>query len=259
MAVLVNDQVLPTTFTTQGNNAETRGNRYGEPFTELVTEDIYAEEGSLFATRSATLGTGIAQTANTTEDTTKPFITFYNPTATVGALGKSVRLLRIKMRPTAVSSGQTIQNFSMVTGTGNFYSSAGTDYSAAVTGINATVGIANIGKSGSNVASVLTAGNLRVGVPVTVLGTNTHLQSRWSPRTTTIPVVGDEYIMYFGNRGSYAGEISTVIPVGTTIDQFVRYLEPVIIDPGNSFMIIPWAAGIGGAMSWEFEMVWGER
>lgn len=231
-----------------------RVDRYGESFSQDLNVDRYAEEGGLFVSRNATLGTGIAQTANTTEDTTKPFIVGFN-NAAVG--GKSVRLLRLLMRPTAVSSSQTIQNISVVTAAGNNYSSAGTDYNIAVSGLNTTVGYVNTGRAGVANASILSV--LRVGVPVTVLGTSPKLQAKFSPRTTTIPVIGDEYIMYFGQRGTGGGEISLVQPVSTTINRYVKYCDPVIVDAQYSFMIIPWAASIAGAMSWEYELIWGER
>lgn len=255
MAVNAYDQTLPQQVAGQSGIAQDRGDRYGERFSQDLLVDRYAEEGSLFVSRSATLGTGIAQTANTTEDTTKPFIVGFNNAA---ANGKSLRLIRLLLRPTAVSSSQTIQNISIVTAGGNVYASAGTDYNLKVSGLNATVGYANIGRAGSDQASILSV--LRVGVPVTVLGTGApKLQTRFSPRTTTIPVLGDEYIMYFGQRGTGGGEISLVQPVSTTINRYVKYCDPVIVDPQYSFMIIPWAAGIAGAMSFEYELVWSER
>lgn len=253
------DNSLPSPVQGAGTPTIT-SNRYGDQLVDQLATDVGAERGALFVSRNATLGTGIAQTANTTEDTTKPFIVgFNNASATIGSGstgGRSIRLVRLFMRPTAVSSSQTIQNISIVTAAGNNYSSAGTDYNIKVSGLNATVGYANIGRADSDAASIMSA--FRVGVPVTVLGTAPKLQAKFSPRTTTIPVVGDEYIMYFGQRGTGGGEISLVQPVSTTINRYVKYCDPVIIPPQYSFMVIPWAASIAGAMSWEFELVWME-
>lgn len=254
MAVLIQDTSLPQAHAT---SAEARGDRYGDQFVRELDMDRIAEQGSLFRSGNATLGTGIAQTANTTEDTTKPFIFGLNgDTAIPTGTGKSVRLVRLVMRPTAVSSGQTIQNISVVVSVGGSRSSAGTDYKINVSGLNATVGYSNVGRVGANNNSILSA--LWVGAPVTVLGTNPRLAARFSPRTTTIPVVGDEYVMYFGTKTGSGGETSVINPVGTTINRYVKFCDPVIVDVGGSFMVIPWAAGIGGAMSWEYELVWAE-
>lgn len=250
--VRASDTALPGQVQ-QSGTPEQRGDRYGETFVQDLNTDRYAEEGGLFVARSATLGTGIAQTANTTEDTTKPFIVGGVPST----VQKSVRLVRLLLRPTAVSSGQTIQNISVITTSGAGYASAGTDYNILVTGVNATVGYTNIGRSGANNASVLAS--LRVGVPVAALVSPSHLQTRWSPRTTTIPVVGDEYVTYFGNRAAGGPEVGHVQPVSTTINRYVKVADPVIVEPGTAFMVVLWAAGIGGAMSWEFELVWAER
>ncbi len=229
-----------------------RGNGYGEKYVNPLSMHRLAHEGSLYHIANTTNGTGIAQTANTTSDTTKPFITgTVSPNAT-----KSVHLLRLLMKPTAVSSGETIVNIDVVTCRGQAWASAGTDFGTPATGI-ATAGYHTF-RTGKGVASSHSV--LRVGVPVTVLGSDPRNVSRFIPRATTIPVIQDQYIMNFAALGDgFRARPSLVIPVGTTIDRIEEDFAPVIIDPGDSYMIIPWAAGILGAMSWEFELVWAER
>lgn len=237
----------------QTGTPELRGNGYGDQYVNQLTLDRAALQGSLFRSMNATIGTGIAQTANTTQDTTKPFIVGVNPAAAT----KRVRLVSLIMKPTAVSSGQTTQRIDVVTCAGIAYASAGTDYLNLVSGLNATVGYSNVGRAAQNNASILSV--LRVGVPVTVLGSEARLQAHFSPRVTTIPVIQDEYVMTFGDLGGANVPPTTLIPVGTTIDRIVKACGPVIVDPGYSFMIIPWAASVAGAMSWEFELTWYEE
>lgn len=213
--------------------------------------DRMAEDGSLFHMANATPGTGIAQTANTTSDTTKPFIVMVNPVTST----KRVYLHRLILRPTAVSSGQTTQNIDVFTCDGIAYASAGTDYLAAASGI-ATAGYRQL-RSGHANASVLSV--IRVGVPVTVLGTTPRLLAHYLPRQTTIPVIGDTYTMHFGSLYGTIGPGNTPEPVSTTVNQYARQFPPIIVDPGTSCLIIPWAASIGGAMSWEFDFDWSEN
>ena len=228
-----------------------RANRYGEQFVQQYTLERLALEGSLFRVRNATIATGIAQTANTTQDTAKPFICGRNPTISK----RSVYLHRLYLRPTAVSSSQTTQRIDVITDTGGLRASAGTDYNIKVTGLNASVGYNNL-KGDVSRASVLD--QLYVGVPVWTPGTNQQLAAHFSPRTTTIPVIGDEFIINFGSLFA-GGPVPTLTPVGTTIDTFVKNEPPVIVPPGCGFEVVLWAASIAGAMSWEFDLIWSER
>lgn len=229
-----------------------RANRYAEQYIQQLSLDRLADEGSLFRVRNATLGTGIAQTQNTTQDTAKPFLVFSVPSTAK----KSMRLLRLWLRPTAVASGQTIQNIDIITDVGGLRASAGTDYNLKVTGLNATVGYNSLGNAGLSPSSILSG--LWVGVPVYTPGSGQQLAGRFQPRTTTIPVVGDEYIINFGSLFS-GGPVPVVTPVGTTIDTFVKNEPAIVVPPGCSLEVIPWAAGIGSAMSWEFDAIWSER
>jgi hypothetical protein len=250
--MIVSDLSLPQARAQTGT-PELRGSPYGDQYVNQLTLDRMALQGSLFRAMNATIGTGIAQTANTTQDTTKPFITGANPAAST----KRVRLVSLIMKPTAVSSSQTTQRIDVVTCAGVAYASAGTDYLTLASGLNGVTGYSNVGRAAQNNASVLSV--LRVGVPVTVLGSEARLQAHFSPRVTTIPVVQDEYVMTFGDLGAASVPGTGIVPVGTTVDRIVKACGPVIVDPGYSFLIIPWAASIAGAMSWEFELTWTEE
>lgn len=250
MAVVA-DTGLPTAAN-QNADKDERRTRYGESITFPLGLDLAGEDGELFMTTNATIGTGVAQTANTTQDTTKPFIMAVVPaTAT-----KSVRLHRLMMRPTAVSSGQTVQNIDVITSTAGSRTSAGTQYGQAASGI-ATAGYRNYRQSLAP-ASVMDA-NLWIGAPVTVLGTTPRLIAHFQPRVGTIPVINDEYTLLFGSFFGHNNQTDRVIVAGTTVDYFARQFGPCIIDPGCCVMVIPWAGSIGGAMSWEFELIWSER
>lgn len=234
-----------------GGSPENRANRYGESIVREVHYDQLAHEGSLFQMTNATFGTGVAQTQNTTSDTTKPFIFGIVPSTAK----KSVFLHRLTMRPTAVSSGQTEQQIHIITSTAPTRSSAGTDYNVIGSGI-AAAGYRNL-RQGVNNASVMSG--LWVGAPVAVLGTLPRLVASFTPRVATIPVVNDVYVMEFGGAlgGGHQGDHAIV--ASTTVNYYYKRCAPVICDPGTGFMVVPYAASIGGAMSWEFELLWSER
>lgn len=245
-------ETLPSEPPVTQNPAAARSNRYAEQYLQQFSLDRLAEEGSLFRVRNATLGTGIAQTANTTQDTAKPFLVFTMPSSAK----RSFRLHRLWMRPTAVSSGQTIQNIDVVVDIGGVRASAGTDYNLKVSGLNATVGYNPIGNAVLSSSSQLSG--LWVGVPAYTLGATPSLAARFQPRTTTIPVVGDEYIINFGSLFS-GGPVPVVTPVSTTINTYIKNEPAIVVPPGGSAIVIPWAASIAGAMSWEFDVIWSER
>lgn len=228
-----------------------RSNRDMEQFIQQYTLDRLQDQGALFRVRNATLATGVAQTQNTTQDTAKPFICGSNPITSK----KTVRLHRLFMRPTAVASGQVIQNIDVIVDTGGVRASAGTDYKILSTGLNGVTGYNNLRGGDANATCM---SGLWVGVPVWTPGTNQQLAARFQPRTTTIPVVSDEYTIHFGQLFGSAGINSVVIPVSTTINQYLKNEPVVVVPPGCSFEIIPWAAGIGSAMSWEFDLIWSE-
>lgn len=253
MTELQNIETLPSEPLVQslGYPLKYRGNRYGELYHNQYSLDRLTLEGSLFRVRNASQYTGIAQTANTTQDTTKPFLFFMVPITAK----RSMQLHRLWMRPTAVSSGQTVQNIDVISSVGGSYTSGGTDYDINVSGLNATVGYSNF-RPDINPTSILSV--LRVGAPTVVLGTTPSLVGSFRPRTTTIPVVGDEYIINFGNL--FSGERGqSVQPVSTTINTYTKQEPACIVLPGCQLMVIPWAASIGGAMSWEFDAIWSER
>lgn len=249
--MIANDSGLPVTVINQGGNPETRGSRYGDAYNvNAYSPDALAEDGELFLMTNATVGTGIAQTANTTADTTKPFIFMSNPVTSK----KFMRIHRLRLKPTAVSSGQTVQNISVVSSVAGSHTSAGTDYNLIGSGI-AAPGYRNM-RSGLNQSSV--ADGIWVGVPVTVLGTLPRLITNFQPRVATIPVANDIYEINFGGA-NWQGQGDHAIVASTTVDYFSTFAPPCIIDPGTCLMIIPWAGSIGGAMSWELELLWSER
>lgn len=240
-------ELLPGKIADNGYQNQ-RVDGYGDTFVQQWTPRRAAQEGSYFVVQNATAGTGVAQTANTTQDATHPFIGISVP----GTQGKSFYLDYIMMKPTAVSSGQTTQNLDIIVCAGTATLAAGTDYSAKATGI----GTAGYRSPNTNVVGSSMLANLRVGAPTAVLGTDARQLVHAIPRDSVIPVAGDQYILVFGREGGFtaSGDIA-----GTTAKQIVIPCPPVIVAPGYAMLFIPWAASVAGAMSWEFEMGWWER
>jgi len=224
----------------EGAEITPRYGRYGEQYTYPVGKGgVYqaADEGCYFIAHNPTSGTGLATTAAPTARTaTKPFIMLMNQDS-VG--GKRVYLDYIKFIVTAAgTAGASLHiDFGIDNGVGRYTSGA------AMTAVPTNVNM------DSNIASVCNA----LGGPITATAETAAYRGlgTWVPKIS-IPVVGDHYIMTFGNINSIGLGVATI---ASNICGF----HPVVIGPQQTFLVYPWLPSQSAASSYEVEMGWYER
>lgn len=249
-----NADSLPSKVANNGY-PEVRGTGYGEVFHANAFElDNLARDGELFQFQNAAQGTGVTVTANTTQAAAglTPAINFtLAATAT-----KSVTVHRLRIRMVGIGSGHTALNLQVIIAQiAGAYSVAGTDYLVRGSAPG-TAGYHNV-RSDLVVASQMAT--LRAGIPTVALGTLPSLVAHWQPRTATIPVAGDEYMMNFGGTAFANQQSDHAIVASTTANYYYHQASPCIVAPGGSFSFGMWGASMAGTSSIEWEMLWSER
>ena len=213
---------------------------------ELVTQSIskgrvgLADEGSYFICTNPTPGTGIASiTAANGYDAAEALCIIKNGNASSGA---RIYLDYIKLSPTvAGTNGTNVTYATHLDPVGTRYTSGGTLYTPL----------------SPNMASDATSGAVvHFGAVVTTAaGTNVRKIGSGNLRTS-IMVVGDEYVLDFGADGN-AGASSLF--EGTLICKQVVRHAPIILGPGDEFILAVNAASQSVAASFEFEIAFWER
>jgi hypothetical protein len=98
------------------------------------------------------------------------------------------------------------------------------------------------------------------GAPPTVpsAGTNARVIVGNLPLRAQIPVVGDEYIITFGNVDP-SGQLVTAAPAGAS--RVVSYHPPVVVGPGQWFLLYLWSpSNITAGLAFSgLDMGWSER
>lgn len=218
----------------------TRTGAYNEAYVTPITnkEFFSADEGSYFTAITPTSGTGIiGHAAPTTFDETKPYLCLYN-----SSLTKNLYPQFISFNETVASVGGTVVRFVPAIDNGNRYSSAGT----ALTVTN------NNGLS-TNATAITTA---YVGAVVATAATVARRQyGDIVFRGTTIDIIGDHYTIVFGAPSSNGGASSKV---ATLIDSS-RVAPPIVVGPGQSFLLHQWAASQSTGPTFQVVMGWIER
>ena len=201
---------------------------------------LAALEGSHFVARNPTPGTGIiGHAAPTTLDDTKPLLHIKN-TAAVNS-GVVIILDYIRLRLTTAGTASTNVRFDMKVDTVARYTSGG---SALVpTGVNLN----------SNAASVAQVYYGAVIAPAA--GANIRVLDGVEARPV-IGVVGDMYTLNFGGPTHHA---TALITSGTAICHATYNFHPVIIGPGQTFLLHQWSASQSGAITFEPTVSWIER
>lgn len=256
MPLTARDLLLPANESfQQASESLERGTRYGEAYRlDAMSLDAMALDGSLFAVRNATRGTGVTVTANVTEAAASlaPWLLFEtSPTAK-----KYATIHRVWIKFIGIGTTHALLNMSAITSVGAVVTTAGTDYLNLRSTLT-TAGYYNL-RSDINRASEVMA-KIRAGVPVITLGSNPRVVFQDLMRSATIPVAGDEITINFGgaNFKGMMGDHAEV--ASTTVNRYFREAAPVVLGPGTSLSIAGWAASMAGTTSIEFEVVWSER
>ena len=218
-------------------NRPFRLNRHSELIAEVFGPDRAAAEGSRFVSINPTLGTAIATTTSITGfDATKPVMLVQNRN---GVGGANIILDYLRLILAQVPTSATAWNWAMVVDTINRYTSGG----SAITPTNV-----NTGGAGSG------AGIYFGAVVAPAAGAAVKTVHRSQGRSV-IPVTLDEWVFKFGaapdsGAGSLGGAVALRMPIPC---------GPVVLRPGDSWLLYGWGASNAAAPSWEFELGHTER
>lgn len=203
---------------------------------------LVASEGSHFIVRNATPGTGIAgHAAATTLDDTKPLLLLKNNSSARDNI--HIYLDYIRFRLTSAGTAGTNVRFDMKVDYTNRYSSAGT--ALVPTNVNS-----------NSVAQSVALGNAYFGAVVAAAaGTNVRLLDGIEMRPV-IGVVGDSYTINFGGPSHPP---SALITTGTAVAHATANFHPVVIGPGQTFLLHQWSASQSGAYAFEVTCSYFER
>lgn len=216
------------------------GNPYYQTVESLAgsRELASGREGVTYLAINPTPGTGLAgHAAPTTFDETKAIFQIYN-----GSTNSYVYPHYLRLTITAASVGNTIQRFTQTVDTGNRFSSGGSTLTAANTNMASSNVTGAVAKGGAVVCTAA-SGSRRI------LSTMTY--------RTVLGVVGDVYAFSWGHEQGC--DPASLITTGSAISNVSFSYNPVVIGPGQSFMVYQWAAGQSGAPSFEFDFGYSER
>jgi len=203
----------------------------------------FADEGTYFCATNPTPGTGIASAAApTTLDDTKPFWLLKNNSSTSSP--KTVYLDFLKVIVTAAGTNGTNINFVSKTDVAN---SAGryTSGGSTITPVNVNV------NSGTATQSQVYAGAITAASASGSARLLDHIQLR-----PVIPVVGDTYIINFGQVDPAVGSLQVS---GTSIANAVYSSPPVVVGAQQYWLGHLFLASQSAASSYEFTLCWVER
>lgn len=221
-----------------------RGTRFGEQVMAPLNADYHALEGSYFtATTVLTTGaTGVAgHPAPVLFEDVKPYVYIKNNNTV--ASGIKMTLKQLCLRYTAIGAGGTLPRWwSALEPNGtNRYTSGGTQITALVNT-----------RGGSSKTSNAVIFHGAVVAPAASANVRKYKGGQIRP---VIPVIYDELNFNFGQGVSPStGVLSGVLAVTQTIAHF-----PIVLDPGDQFLLSLWRVSQSGADSLELDLGWIER
>lgn len=233
---------MPTDITSKAVTSQQGAFAAGAVFSLTNKNFGPALEGSHFIARNPTPGTGIiGHAAPTTLDDTKPLLLIKNSAALNS--GINIILDYIRLRLTTAGTASTNVRFDMKVDNINRYTSGGT-----------TLVPQNV-NMGSIIQSVAFGSIYYGAITAPAVGNNVRTLDGMEFRPV-IGVVGDTYTLNFG--GSSAPPVA-LITSGTTICHATVNFHPVVIGPGQSFLLHQWSASQSGAITFEPTVSWFER
>lgn len=198
-------------------------------------------EGKSFIARSPTPGTGIASLAAPTAfDDTKPFLLIKNGNADGG---DDIVLDQIKLRATAAGTAGTAVHYDLKLDMANplRYTSGG----ETLASVNCDGGSSETSGAtiycGALVAAAVASGARLLG---------------GGQFSTTIPIIGDQYILTFDDAGPGAGGQLVAAAAAKSI---VHNHPPVAIAPGQWLAFHLWLPSQSAASSYEVEIAYHAR
>jgi hypothetical protein len=236
-----------------GNPALLRGGRYGEQISELLSlkGDRLLDEGSVYVTRTPTVGTGINMTLTATAyAATTPFIIVTNNNP-AGPTSRNVYLDSIKLIGTVPgASGTSVQYATAIDSIARFATYGASGAGAAGTGATNPLSGPYPPNSGAgpNSSTLIYAGT------VTAVAASMQarlLESGWLRAVANCPIVGDQYVLNFGGTEAALDTIS--LATATLIQRSVPH-SLVEIQPGHSFLFTLWVPSMAATAA-AFEVI----
>lgn len=193
--------------------------------------------GTNYTARDTTPGTGKISGVVTTLVKTTPYLVCYN-----GNSNLQLELQSLKFYVTAVSVGSTRVQFTTVTDAGNRYTSGG----SALTIVNNTSGSPNVSNA------IVTTGAITATAATGAERVLDHINFRGS-----IDAVEDSYTILFGLAAAIDGGASG--SRAATVSDFVHAHAPVVLAPGQSFLVYEWSTSQSTGITLETTMTWIEK
>lgn len=232
---------LPGTVYSPGMSAPVRVSHRGDLMTMPLGKQraTLADEGRYFIATNPTVGTGVAGIAGTGAFSDAESLLLLKNTNAVGS-GKRIVLDMLRLAPTVAGTNGTDHRYVSKTDTGDRYTSGG----SAITPVNPNAD-----------STELPTCLLYFGALVTTAASSSARLIGNGLLRNVITVVGDEYLFDFGGD---ARPVSHAI-AGTAIARMVIPHAPVVLGPGQSFVMSLHAAAQTVGTSYEFELGFWER
>lgn len=227
------------------DGAVVRLGRYGDVYTigGVRKQHALADEGSYFVANNG--GTGVATAATPTAfSDTAPMLSLYNSDSPGNQSAKRVHLDFVKLMETAAGTAGVTFRVRVVIGTGNPYSSGGTDLAPVCPNMDMP-----------NRASVVVAKLLPTAVamqsPRIIVGDVVCI-----PTTAAVIAILSTIHLNFGGV-----EGSTYSVIGSTANCIIAatQLPPIVLGPNQGCTIQHLIGSQSAASSWTPEVAWWER
>lgn len=213
-----------------------RSSAYGDAYGLNISgkEWVSADEGSYFFGQNATPGTGIIGPVSTTFDETKAVLSIYN-----GGTTKRIYPQYLRLYVTVAGASDARVQFTHVVDTGNRYTSGGSTLTVSNPNIDSSATSLAVAKFG---ALTVAAANARRLMGTTVF-------------RGTIGIVEDCYeIVYAAADGAGMGGSRAA-----TVQDMARMAAPIVIGPGQSYLLHDWAGSIATGRTYAVEFGYIER
>ncbi len=232
-------RALPQQVSGDGEYGPVRGSRYGEVMTQPTTGSkmsSLADEGSYFVATNPTPGTAIGGIAAADGlDDLEALVFLRNGASN----DKRIYLDYIWLQVAAAGTNGTNFAFAMKGDKGNSRFASG---GSSIVPVN------------PNMGSSRTSGidRLQFGAVVPIAATSEARLLHHGLLRTVIKVIGDKYLFKFGD--SSPGVMSGIAMEGTTQANICVPCPPVVLDPGDTFLLHEFAASQTVAATYQFAM-----
>ena len=233
-----------------GSVANPRATRYAEPIVDYgYSQNTCSTRGDLYVNTPFTVGTGSTLAVATAFSATAPSILIQNLGQT--PLDTDIILRRLKLICLAAGTAITTLEMAVVLDSLPRYSSGGSVLPSMST--NSSVGaqlLNTVQAGGGGGARVMTSST---AIVATAANQTTRLVNRLRIKYS-VPVIGDTYIVNFGNELADSPGLLTGGP-----SRFAAGMGPIVIAPQGSCLIYVYGAGMTASPTYELTLEYTER